>query len=760
MLSRHCPLALLILAGILGPAFPREPVIRNITLRGLEIGGTTSLVLDGDELGPSPRLLLPFPAQQTLKPGSTDKRIAFDVALGEDVQAGYHHLRVVTDQGVSLPIVIGVDRLKQIPMAPTCDKLPAALHGTAAGSKVEETQFTGKKGQKIQVEVEAQRLGSKLRPVLHLYNSRKLQIAWSWPQAALDGDTRLEATLPEDGTYSVTLHDTEYAAPGGSIYRLKIGQWSYINLIFPPVVGKGMSEVELVGDQWRKIKVQGSGTSVVALDWPGKGNWSGPRPFVRVSPLTEIVEQPRMSVLQLPAGPLGVSGRLLAPFEEDHYRLPVIPKTKVRLEVFSERLGSPLDVALVLFDEKGKQLARGEDSPGSLDPVLDYNVPDKVTSLEIGIVDAQGRGCAQGVYRLVVEPQSTQGPAGFALLTPAQKIALPETGFSVVPIWIERQGYEGPVEITAQDLPTGVKLTGTTIPAEAEGTLVTLQRTAGSPGAAITRWIGKTKSGEVQQVYLKGHPLERLQPWLATELALANTAAQSADFQIEWRNLPTDAKLIPAGKLPLPVKIQKKQDGIVKLTLLTSQMTPVLNNNQPDPKKALRQEKAVEIPVKVSEGEVVLLVAPELAGASYDLTIQAELLTPDKKTVLASAFTPVRRLEVQHPLVVQLPGPPRLEVALDKTKGGTLKIEGKIQRQQKTLGEVTVTLAGLPGGLKAAPVTLKAGQEPFAIVVAVPPNQPTGFFDGIKLSASAAVDPKQPTVRVKGRDVDLTLVVK
>src|SRR5690348_11100923 len=129
-----------------------EPVIRNINLRGVQIGGTTSLVLDGDAFGKSPRLLLSFPVQQQLKKDSTDKQAKFDVTLGPDVVPGYYHLRVVTDGGVSLPVAIAVDRLPQRPIGPAVDALPAALHGTLSGSTTVETKLTGKMGQKVLVE--------------------------------------------------------------------------------------------------------------------------------------------------------------------------------------------------------------------------------------------------------------------------------------------------------------------------------------------------------------------------------------------------------------------------------------------------------------------------------------------------------------------------------------------------------------------------------------------------------------------------------
>ena len=95
---------------LLAPAAARaaEPTIRNLDLRGLQVGATTTITIDGDELGPAPRLLLPFAAQPTLKPGNTPQRASFDVALAADVTPGYYNLRVVTEGGVSLPVIMWI----------------------------------------------------------------------------------------------------------------------------------------------------------------------------------------------------------------------------------------------------------------------------------------------------------------------------------------------------------------------------------------------------------------------------------------------------------------------------------------------------------------------------------------------------------------------------------------------------------------------------------------------------------------------------
>ncbi len=742
-----------------------EPVLRDINVRGLEIGVTTTLVVDGDELGTAPRLLLPFPTKQELKPGATDKRATIDVALAAEVIPGYYQVRLLTDGGVSLPVVVCVDRLPQRPLAATIEQLPVAISGAIGGSTVVETTFAGKAGQKLAVEVEAQRLGSKLRPVVHLYNAKRRQLAWTWGTPALSGDARLEATLPADGNYIIALHDAEYAVPGPGYFRLEVGQWAFVDQVFPPVVNPGQPlALELIGPPapMRVDLPAGAAVGVLPLAWPGEGLWSGPRPFVRVSAHAEVVEQPpAVAPQELPAGKVGVSGRLVAPYEEDRYRVPVTPLGKLRLEVFAERYGSPIDVALVVRNEAGALLARVEDGAGTTDPVLEYAVPDKVTAVIVGIVDVLGRGSPRGIYRLTVDPQiPAVSKPEFQLSTATQRIHLPAGGRAVMPVWIDRRGYNGAIELAATGLPAGFKVDGGAIPDGADGTLVTVDRGAAPGEASLMQWCGKSVDGAERLVSVAGHALDRLQPWLATEIALAPLTSQAAEFQVDWPALPTDAGLVPAGRLPLPVKVTRPAgDPVVRLTLMTSQ-PPLLVNGQPDANRALRQEKPIELAANATDGEVVLLLPPELPAPVYDVTVQAELLKTDKQTVLARAFTPVRRLPVRMSIVVQLAGAAQVEAQLDTQKGATVMIPGKVERREGLTGDIQVTVTGLPAGAQAAAVTVKADASDFVVNVVLPANFAAGDYKALKLSASGVPDPKQPNIRVKSRDVEFAIVVK
>jgi hypothetical protein len=155
----------------------------------------------------------------------------------------------------------------------------------------------------------------------------------------------------------------------------------------------------------------------------------------------------------------------------------------------------------------------------------------------------------------------------------------------------------------------------------------------------------------------------------------------------------------------------------------------------------------------------VALLPPELPSPGYDVAIQAEQLSPDKQRVLATAFTPVRHLTVRMPVAVKLTSPTRVMVKLDPKMPSSFELKGEVVRAEGFAGEATVTLAGLPPGVQAAPATVKAGAAAFAIKVTLPAATAPGEFKGLKLTATAATNPKQPNVLVKSREIEVTLVV-
>ena len=96
-LARHNRLALpplmavtLLLAGNSHAA----PTINQLSLRGLQTGATTTLAIEGADLPPDTKVLLPVPiAKQELKPSTGTNRIEVEITLDATVTPGIYPLR-------------------------------------------------------------------------------------------------------------------------------------------------------------------------------------------------------------------------------------------------------------------------------------------------------------------------------------------------------------------------------------------------------------------------------------------------------------------------------------------------------------------------------------------------------------------------------------------------------------------------------------------------------------------------------------------
>jgi hypothetical protein len=288
-----------------------------------------------------------------------------------------------------------------------------------------------------------------------------------------------------------------------------------------------------------------------------------------------------------------------------------------------------------------------------------------------------------------------------------------------------------------------------------DGALLTVVHGEGAQGAAIVNWRGRTEDGEERLVATAGHPLARLQPWLATELAVATSSAKAADLSVDWRGLTEDAGLVPGAKLALPVKITRADEkAVVRLSLVTSQ-PPVVANRQVDPNRQLRIERPVEVNPGQNEPQIEMFVPAELASDSYDVAVKAELLTADKQRVIQSAYTAVRRMPVRRQLVLSLTGPAEVTAALDSKTGATVKLAGKLERREGIAGDAQISVTGLPPGARADNVSVKAGATDFEVSVILPVNAPPGRWARVKIFASADYQ----GARVRSSDVELSLQI-
>lgn len=806
----------------------RPPEIRSVNVRGFQIGQPTVVTIDGVDLAPAPKLWLNANAVEVAVDDkqSNANRVVLTATLPNETAPGLAQLRLATADGVSNSVTVAVDRLPQTAFAETVAALPVSLHGSVPGSGSSKTSFTGKAGEDLLIEVEAKRLGSKLRPVVQVFDAQRLQVAWAMPSLTLGGDARLAIKLPRDGQYTVEVHDLQYAPPGPSFFRLKIGQWQCADLVFPPAVTKGQeATLALLGGAaglTSRFRAPADG-QVVPVPWPALSPASGPPPSVTVSALPELIEGATSDPpMLLPAIPFAISGRIDGPSQQDRFRLAVTPATKLLFEVFAERIGSRIDAVLELRNMQGAVLATNDDGPGTIDSRIEFTVPAGVDALDIVLRDAVDVANDQAIYRLVVT--SSDAPRYEVDVTAKSDLLNVAAGeMQVLEVNAMRRGYDGPLQLVLDQLPPGVVAQGTEIPAGASGTLLTLTNTGDAVVAQVTTLVAKSPDGAVSlSVRLDTTPDDRSPVWLREQFAVAAAPKNVLPFGVAWADAQPPTNWVLASKTAIPVTFVRPTGtlGPVRLSLVTSQLEPKVNN-QPNAALTVRAERVIEVPVdppvkaaidallavnkqladamKVAEaaqgdakvaadakvqeiipkktaaetavndaeskatlkGELALIVPSVLPESSCDIVIRAELLNPERNTVLRTAYSSVRRLAVLNPISIAFTnstaGPATFESPIDPKTGAVLKLVGKLNRLADFKGDVNLALTGQPPGVAIKNTVVKADQSDFELELKFPANFAAGDVKGIKLTATGPPDPLSGNQPIK---TEMELVVK
>jgi hypothetical protein len=718
------------------------PQINRVSVHGLRVGAATTIEISGADLGPNSRILLPIPiTTERVLSGSTAQKLTVELTLPADAPRGRVALRVVNAHGISNPIYVGIDDLEELAFAGEIAQLPVALNGNLGGSETLQTHFTGKKGQPIVIELEARRLGANFDPILSLLDPRNVQVAWSQGKTALQGDARLSAVLPVDGVYTVELHDALYRAGAPGQFRLKLGPLYFADLVYPLGAKQNSgSRLELIGNlpsgNNRVSLPAETGPGLQPVSLPTLAGMTGAAPGVLIDDAPEYVTG------ALPPGalevPVAVNGRLTKARQEDVFDLKVHAGDKLRFAVLANRAGSALDGVLTIRDAKGAVLATSDDSPDAVDPMLDFAVPAGIDRLKLGLRDLSGRSGPTYVYRLAV----TRADApDFQLQIVDDRLNLASDSIGVIRVHAERRGYTGPIRLSVPGLPAALKLRNDVIPPGATDALVTLESTRGEPLQRVLEIAGDGQAGKalLHRVALRPDSvLTREQPWLRGELGCALTAP--ANFRLEW--LGGEPMLALGTHYSAHIKAirPKGAGGLIRLTLVTSQVTPRTPPPQPkdDVARTIRFEGMPSIAANQSSGIATLLIPGDLPTIPYDIAIRGDLLAGDGTSVLATTYAPVRRLQATQPFAVEVAT--KETVKARSGAGATGRIKGKLLRNGGFDQPVYLVLTGLPGDLPSPSLTVAGDHTDFEFPIAFPYESKLGRLSGVKLVASGIIE--------------------
>lgn len=733
-----------------------RPVIGRVIPHAIEINKTTRVQIVGNHLQGA-RLHMDVPGISFIPAdGSNATQGFFDIAVADHVLPGRYLLHCVTAGGVSKPAMIAIDRILTVADGTYTKEspatvLPAAIAGVIAGTEQKHLWFQGTANQKIVAEVEARRVGSKLDPVVEIRSAAGTPLDLQWQQSELQGDARASVTLPADGLYVAQVHDLQFKAAGGSIFRLIVGDLPPSSIAYPATLTSAETSVRTlsrnaVSDAVSIRRTDGSaaiqsGSSILPL--PALRTLNG---VVVAEPLEGTFPETAIDATftASPFPPLFVSGRIAAPGEKDNILLTVTPGQSLYFQLSARTISSPLRGHLAVFNGDAL-LAQNDGNSGADDPAISVTVPEAVTQLKVVIRDINEKGSQASAYQLQVA--RADRPA-FALSTGEESIQLPLNGSVPVRLSVVRTSpsfrYTGPIHLTTTGI-SSVTIVPHTIAAsdQNQDVLVMLTRSStGNPdaeadGQALT--ISGTADGAAPvfsttvALDLDSVPMSALTVSDASIITGASAAAPGTVYfdaapPILLRGLPA---IMPVHVLALT----ENTPPIVRFEMTTTEASRPEDANKKDspPKPKVALEEFQFGPVTQGIFQLRIDVPSDIPSSAIDAVISADFVTqPLAIGVGSKAWTAPTTFFIDDAVTISAPAEAK------GTKAAGVIITGHVQRHPSYDGEFTVVLDGLPKDYTATPGSVAAGQSGFTIKLNIPEAATPGEVPNLTLRGQAA----------------------
>jgi len=578
-------------------ALSAQPVITDLQPRGVQKGRPFTLTLTGRNLGDGTKIRSSMPATFTLlAPEHTGSMVegryaTFLVEPTGELAVGAYPIRVETPDGISNIQLLAVGAFPEyledesrpgalansndtIETAQPLPPAPLTLNGALQGPERDVFRIQAKSGEKQVFEVEARRLGSAIDPVLEILDASGKTLARSEDAPLLGLDARVAVTFPRDGYYYVVVHDSRYSTQTANFYRLKIGSYAFPQEIFP--LGGRRGDVIETSLGVQKITVDlrkvDANAHQVFVNLPDSAVL--PVPFAvgddpeMTAPVADAIGLPVTIPITIP---ITINARLSKPGQVDRYKVRVSPGEPLAFRIQARELAtSKLMAVITVFDEKGKMLARSGDEPlaedvynvnqsrTAGDPMLRVKAPEGSSNIEVTVEDLALRGGANYAYRLNVQSVAQD----FRVILNSPFLNVPAGGSAILPVTVQRQGYDGEVQLRVSNAPAGLRVEGGYVVAggpvkespqnrNSRGVLIltaepgvtlasadlvvegvghlpggaSLIRRAEGPGM-IVNVAGASEQGSVD----RQRPLTA--PWLAFDLPVAQTKPRSAALQV------------------------------------------------------------------------------------------------------------------------------------------------------------------------------------------------------------------------------------
>lgn len=459
---------LLVLSGRLFAA-PAAPEVNEVQPFVWQVDATNQVTLKGKELAGfrglwTSRHGVLAESQLGATVADEGKELKLSVPVASAEAAGPFALRVITEGGVSAPVMAILENLLELQL--NDGRLLGDEKGWYSGnvrtSAGERFHVHLEKGHPLVLELLAGRLGSKLDPVLRILDrhGKELKFVQDTPGAGVDCGLRFNA--PAKGDYVIEIRDAQYGEGNDMKFHLRYGinpggqsaPWvdSSENResvgIYGVVLPEGLEDrlnLELANKPLATVVIKNPDFRHYLYDFLQLA-----RANYRVAGFHSVSDQ--LPLERTLNDFVSVNSFLTKPDEVHRYTLKFDFPGPRRFTAMSRRLGGERDPVMRLKDSAGKTLKSSHLFQN--EAVLGHEFKE-AGNYELEVWDAAGQHGDFGGYHVRVE----RDPADFELNTETDSLRIAAGGEAELSVVIDRDGYDGPVKFELAHGPEGVELT-------------------------------------------------------------------------------------------------------------------------------------------------------------------------------------------------------------------------------------------------------------------------------------------------------------
>lgn len=490
-------------------------------------------------------------------------RVSAQVTVAPDTLPGIYEIRVATPRGVSSPSFFEVGNLPEVmasagtPELAQPVTLPCIVNGCfmATGER-HYLKFSAKKGERSIFNLKAFRYNATnqffFSPDLRLYDTATgKQIVEN--HGYFDMDPLIDWVCPADGSYTLEVRDLLGRPNPASVYRLSMGRLAYDSVLSPPAGQVGTTISAAVAG--KALEGLSPGYSLPVQAEPGiysAPSPFGPQPFY-ASPFPVVRDDAKGVGAKPTMLPAAFTGAISKPGGGDSFS--VQGSGTYEFEGYAGRLSSPLALSVALVKSDGGAIASfGND--GRMTARLESG-----QTYQLRVANATGQGGPNMVYAIEARPAR---PGLECVVRPENVTIRPGVGFAAMVTLTRRDGIEGDVTVTAEDLPAGVTVTPAVFPPDRNTAWLQFTAAAGAAQAEKPIHVYVSGHGPLGEVKALATPQEEFR--LINNITYRNwsdvtvSVRGQSDFSLEFVS-PREPILVHPRKAAL-VKVRiKRREG-------------------------------------------------------------------------------------------------------------------------------------------------------------------------------------------------------